>query len=52
MNKEISSWDDYVDKHEYIKGVQCDNENCYACARQKVVCPRLELLDAESSGLI
>ncbi len=50
----MNSWEEYTqsEKHEYISGVQCDNDECYACATQRHSCKRLEQLDAESSGLI
>ncbi len=41
-----------TEKHKYIKGVQCDRVDCYACATYRYPCQRLEQLDAESSGLI
>ena len=34
-----------MDKHKYIKGVQCDDKNCYACAKQHKNCNRLDKLD-------
>ncbi len=45
-------WDNYKDEHVHIFGVQCDNEDCYACATQRYICKRLDQLDAESSGLV
>ena len=52
QEEKVKDWDGYIDKHEYVKGVQCDDEHCYACATQRYRCIRLERLDAESSGLI
>jgi len=39
-----------MDKHKYIKGVQCDNENCYACGKQHKNCNRLDKLDKQQKG--
>jgi len=30
---------------EYIYGVQCGEDNCYACATQRYNCNELDLLD-------
>ena len=35
-------------EHKYIKGVQCDDENCYACAKQHKNCNRLDKLDKQT----
>ena len=35
-------------EHKYIRGVQRDNENCYACAKQHKNCNRLDKLDKAS----
>ena len=35
-------------EHKYIRGVQCDDENCYACAKQHKNCNRLDKLDKQS----
>ena len=37
--------EDFEHKHEYIKGVQCDQPKCYACATHRHRCKRLEKLD-------
>ena len=34
-------------EHEYINGVQCDNQDCYACAKMKD-CNRLDELDKQN----
>ena len=34
-----------MDKHKYIKGVQCDSPSCYACGTQRHNCNRLDKLD-------
>lgn len=34
-------------EHQYIDGVQCDNEDCYACAKMKD-CNRLDELDKQN----
>ena len=37
--------EDFDHKHEYIRGVQCDQSKCYACATHRHRCKRLEKLD-------
>ena len=37
-----------MDKHKYIKGVQCDDENCYACVIHHKNCNRLDKLDKQN----
>jgi len=34
-----------METHKYIRGVQCDNEDCYACRTQRHNCKRLDKLD-------
>ena len=37
-----------MDKHKYIKGVQCDDPSCYACGKQYKNCNRLDKLDKQN----
>tara|TARA_Y100001973_G_scaffold70816_1_gene103281 strand:- start:160 stop:330 length:171 start_codon:yes stop_codon:yes gene_type:complete len=37
-----------LNQKEYIYGVHCGDENCYACATQRYNCKELDRLDDES----
>ena len=37
---------------EYIYGVHCGDENCYACATQRYNCDELDNLDAKMDDAI
>ena len=37
-----------MDKHKYIKGVQCDDPSCYACSKHNKNCNRLDKLDKQN----
>ena len=36
-------------KVEYIEGVHCGNQDCYACATQRHNCDKLNELDKENN---
>ena len=35
---------------EYVEGVHCGNQDCYACGTQRYNCDELEKLDKENDG--
>ena len=37
-------------KVEYIYGVHCGEDNCYACGTQRYNCPELNKKDEENDG--
>ena len=38
-----------INNNEYIEGIHCGNQDCYACATQRHHCDDLEKLDEESA---
>ena len=42
----VDGWDNFQDT-DYIPGVRCDESRCYACAKQKYNCNRLDELDSQ-----
>ena len=39
-----------INNNEYIEGIHCGNQDCYACATQRHHCDELEKLDKENDG--
>ena len=37
-----------INNNEYIEGIHCGNQDCYACATQRHHCDELEKLDKEN----